>query len=316
MVEVVKETCNEYCVFVKEITTLVSQMMGEEYTTRILKVTKNNSLELDSLVLLKEGKNFAPNIYILPYYEAFLKGTSIKELADRLVCIYHKSSAPITEENFTFKYEELKTSIIFRLVNYEKNKKLLEQVPHIRYLDLAVTFHCLVHNDKEGIGTIRITKEHLALWKVSLKELQECAARNTRKRFPPQIRSMEEVIRQLMTEDIAQEEQNPELQLSFFDEVCTTRSKMYILSNSQGINGATSLIYLNVLKEFSEQINSDLFILPSSIHEVILVPYDRTISKDSLIQMVKEVNRTQVAFDEVLSDSVYYFSRENNAISF
>lgn len=93
------------------------------------------------------------------------------------------------------------------------------------------------------------------------------------------------------------------------------QNKMYILSNVKGINGATCLLYQNVLRDFSEQIQSDLFILPSSIHEVILVPYDRSISKEALEAMVKDVNRTQVSQDEVLSDRVYFYSRANNAIT-
>lgn len=315
MVQVLKETCSEYCVFSKEITTLVSQMMGEEYSARILKVTKNNSLVLDSLVLLKAGKNFAPNIYLLPYYEAYRKGVSMKELAERLCDIYHNCSTPISDEDFSYHYDDMKSNIIYRLVNYDKNKKLLEKVPHVKFLDLAVTFHCLVHNDMDGIGTIRITNEHLEAWKITLKELLKSATVNTKKRFPPQIRSMDEVIRQMLREEVSQEEIPVELQDSLMNDEYDSKTKMYILSNSQGINGATSLIYLDVLKEFAEHHKSDFFILPSSIHEVILVPYDKTISKESLTEMVKDVNRTQVACDEVLSDKVYYYSRENNAIS-
>jgi hypothetical protein len=245
-----------------------------------------------------------------------MEGVSLKELANKLCGIYHNCTAPIADEHFSYAYEDMKTNIIFRLVNYEKNKKLLEKVPHVKYLDLAVTFHCLVHNDRNGIGTIRITNEHLELWNISIEELQTLAAGNTIKRFPPKIRSMEEVIKQMISDEAGHEVVSEDLQDTLFrDENDTNQSKMYILSNSQGINGATCLIYLNVLKKFSEQIQSDLFILPSSIHEVILVPYDKSILKNSLVEMVNDVNRTQVACDEVLSDKVYYYSREKDAIS-
>lgn len=316
MLQVLKETGKDYNKFIEDITELVIEKMGIEYKARIYKVTKNNSLELDSLVLLKEGKNFAPNIYLLPYYEAYLEGTSMNELVGRLCGIYHNCTTPLQDEDFTYTLDQMKNNIVYRLVNYERNKKLLEKVPHIKYLDLAITFHCLVHNNAEGIGTIRITNDHMELWKVSIKELQVLAIKNTIKQFPPTIRSMEEVIKKMLMEECNEDDLPLELEKDLLENSdYINHHKMYILSNPKGINGATSLLYDNVLKKFSEQLHADLFILPSSVHEVILVPYDKSISKESLTEMVKDVNHNQVAEDEVLSDKVYFYSRENNAIA-
>ncbi|HWT73549.1 MAG TPA: DUF5688 family protein [Mobilitalea sp.] len=313
MQQVLKETSSDYQAFISDITDMVKEMMGEEYTVRIFKVTKNNSLELDSLVLLKEGKNFAPNIYLLPYYEAYMEGVSLQELAQRICGIYQSCTAPLTGDNFQYSLEEMKGNIIYRLVNYDKNHKLLETIPHIRYLDLAITFHCLVHNDGEGIGTIRITNEHMEQWNISLKELQAFAIENTRKKFPPILRSMEEVIKRMISEEYGDNVLCAEMQNNLFQDT-PDQHKMYILSNKKGINGATCLLYDNVLSDIAEQLRSDFFILPSSIHEVILVPYDKSISKEALMEMVKDVNRTQVASDEILSDRVYIYSSENKAI--
>jgi hypothetical protein len=318
MLQVVKESTTDYNSFVNELTGTVKKMMGEEYSVRIYKVTKNNSLELDSLVLLKEGKNFAPNIYLLPYYEAYLEGISIKELADRLCGIYHHCAIPVVDEEFSYAFEDMKPFIIYRLVSYEKNRKLLEQVPHIKYLDLAITYHCLVRDDDNGIGTIRITNDHMQVWNTTIQEIHSFAAGNTKTIFPSTIRSMEEVIKGMLADEMLQGSE--EFQTDMFPcilnaEIKTNQQKMYILSNHKGINGATCLLYENVLYEFAQLIQSDFYILPSSIHEIILVPYDKTISKETLADMVKDVNRTQVARDEVLSDRVYFFSRKNNAIT-
>jgi hypothetical protein len=321
MLQLLKEKANDYDYnsFINEITRMVKKMMGEEFSVRIYKVTKNNSLELDSLVLLREGKNFAPNIYLMPYYEAYLEGTSIKELADRLCGIYQHCSIPIVDEKFSYSFEDMKEFLIYRLVSYDKNRKLLEKVPHIKYLDLAITFHCLVRDDDEGIGTIRVTNEHTQQWKATLQELHALAINNTKRLFPSTIRSMEEVIKGMLAEEFITSEED-DLSEELLDRFLsnnsnTSNQKMYILTNQKGINGASCLLYDNVLREFANQIHSDFYILPSSIHEIILVPYEKEITIDTLTEMVKDVNRTQVAGDEVLSDRVYFFSRENNAIS-
>lgn len=319
MEQLLKETVCDYATFIDNFAAQVKDMMGEDYIARIIKVTKNNALELDSLVLMKEGRNFAPNIYLLPYYESYMEGTDITELATRVCAICNNCTSPVKHNDFTYHFEAMKPNIIYRLVNYEMNKKLLNQIPHLRYLDLAVTFHCLVHDDHDGIGTIRITNEHLQQWNASVKDLNKLAISNTNKLFPPVIRSMEEVIRSMFREEypddlcnmLSDEAVNDMLDSA----VMSGGHRMYILSNTKGINGATSLLYKNTLRNFSEQIRSDLYILPSSIHEVILVPYDKSISMEALVSMVQDVNRTQVSCDEVLSDSVYFYSRENNAIT-
>lgn len=318
MIETLCEQTTDYNWFVSAITHQVKEKMGKGYTIRIYKVTKNNSLELDSLVVQKEGKNFAPNIYLMPYYDSYLEGTSVQEIADRLCSIYRQSAVPIVHENFTYTFEEMQSYIIYRLVSYERNKKLLSKIPYIRYMDLAITFHCLVRNDNEGIGTIRITNDHMEMWKVSKEEIDALAKENTKRLFPSSIRSMDDVIKGMLQEELINSGDN-DSQEDLYDQFLSNHStkeqhRMYILSNQKGINGASCMLYADILREFASQINSDFYILPSSIHEIILVPYEKDIRKETLTEMVKDVNRTQVARDEVLSDSVYYFSREKDSI--
>lgn len=318
MLQLVNEKVSNYETFINDITEMVRDMMGEEYSVRIYKVTKNNSLELDSLVMLKEGKNFAPNIYLLPYYEAYMKGSSMKELADKLCDVYRNQTLQAIDKDFSFTYETVKPYIIYRLVSYNRNKKLLEKIPHIKYLDMAITFHCLVREDKEGIGSIRITNEHMKQWEISVQEIYKLSIENTRKLFPPVIRSMDEIILGMLQEEYIAGKED-ELSDQILNQIIDSNSKskehkMFVLSNQKGINGAACLLYDNLLKGFCNQVHSDLYILPSSIHEVILVPYSETFSKVVLEEMVKEVNMTQVACDEILSDRVYFYSRKDNKI--
>ena len=327
MLQFIKEETCSYDHFIDMVKHKVAQQMGEGYSVSIYKVTKNNSLELDSLVVLKEGKNFAPNIYLRSYYESHLEGVGIDEITDRLCCIYNNSLLPIVKDDFSYRFDEMKSCIIYRLVNYDKNEKLLCNIPHIKYLDLAITFHCLVRNDEEGIGTIRITNEHMELWDITVSELEEVSRYNTSKFFPANIRSIDEVLRQLMQDETYQINEED---ISYFSEGAdgypnTDKVSMYILSNKKGINGASCLLYDEVITDFANSINSDLYILPSSIHEVIMIPAaseayqascikENDISTESLCRMVEEVNRTQVAIEEVLSDRVYYYSRESDEI--
>lgn len=318
MLQVVMEEKIGYLSFVDTVCGKVKKILGEEYQVQICKVIKNNSLELDSLVVLKEGRNYAPNIYLLPYYESYLEGTPVQEVVKRLCVIYQNQEGPILSEDFTYSLEEMKQYIIYRLVSFERNQKLLSQIPHIKYLDLAITFHCLVREDEEGIGTIRITNEHMKQWKTTTEELNTYAARNTSKRFPASIKNIGETILGLLHEERNQKSEEAMAE-EWMEQLIKSQQSagnhsMYILTNQKGINGASCILYSNILFDFACQIKSDFYILPSSIHEVILVPSRKKIDKENLEQMVWEVNHTHVAPEEVLSDRVYYYSRENNAI--
>ncbi|MGF7146040.1 hypothetical protein HNQ56_004488 [Anaerotaenia torta] len=332
MIQVLKETTSNYHYFVSQLIEGVSKRMGERYSIQVYKVMKNNSLELDSLVMQKEGENFAPNIYLEPYYEAHLQGVSISELADRISNIYRSSDYAVVDDKFDFTFENMRPHIIYRLVSYERNEKLLTGIPHVRYLDLAVTYHCLVLSDEDGIGTIRITNEHMKKWKVELSQLQEAAACNTQRIFPGTIRKMEDVIKGIisgefdewqgeikrrrtakaegrMEESRETEDRTGKLKEGRQDTDHEEGYKMYILSNTSGINGASCLLYPDLLRDFSEYIQSDFYVFPSSIHEVILLPAADKKSGQRYAEMVRSINATQVAEEEVLSDGVYFYSR-------
>jgi hypothetical protein len=319
MHQVVKERILEYHSFVSIVTNQVMNMMGDDYHIQVYKVTKNNSMILDSLVICRKERNSAPNIYLMPYYESYLAGTEIMEIVERICRVYDQYANIIEEEKINYSFDTMKQFIIYRLVSYERNRKLLSQIPHVKYLDLAITFHCVVRNNTEGIGTIRITNDHMETWKTSVDTLSFHAVQNTGVLFPSSLHSMEDMIMGLMpnqsmqsckSDDIYQNQLNQ----SVISSPTLPKNKIYILTNQKGIHGASCILYENVLSKFASQIHSDYFILPSSIHEIILVPASSNRNKKVLEQMVQDVNRKHVAQDEILSDRVYYYSRAENAI--
>lgn len=318
MLQIMKERTLDYDSFVSTVRDVVKERMGDGFDIRIYKVIKNNSLELDSLVILKEGRGIAPNIYFKPYYESYLEGTSVDVIVERLCNIYNHCSMPLVQEDFTYTLKEMKPYIFYRTVSFDRNRKLLKDIPHIRYLDLAITFHCLVQSDEEGIGTIRITNGHLKQWGITLGDLKKLADINTARLFPAAIVKMEEVLRGMfkngLTDDL-DSDFTKELEIMLTDKGVTGKQNdMYVLSNQKGISGSSCILYEDILQNFARKINSDFYILPSSIHEVLLVPETKNMKKEDLAAMVREINVTQVADEEVLSDNVYFFSRESNKV--
>ena len=268
-------------------------------------IIKNNDTHLDGLTILSEQCNISPTLYLNYYYEQFLRGMSLSTVCEDILLRYKKNApkAPIDISFFT-DYEKVRKQIIFKLVNYERNKELLKKVPHFRYLDLAVVFNCLVNSGENGYGTILIHHHHLSFWNATADDLYALAMENTPTLLSYDLQNMTDVLGTILADDVS---------LSIEDFINLV--PMYVLSNKTKLNGSGCILYQNLLSEIAEKLESDFYIVPSSIHEVLLVPADNGTSRSDLSYMVREVNATQVLREEILSDHVYYYSRKTGKIS-
>lgn len=307
----------EYKEFIENLKESILEELGDDVKVSLHSVMKNNSVELQGLSIIEKDINIAPTIYINDYFNELKKGKELQLIVADIIRIYknNKMENPI-DINFFTEFEEVKGKIVFKLINYEKNHKLLQEIPHIQFLDLAIVFYCLVSINETGNATILIHNCHMSMWKTDINELYSISQQNTPRILGCQIRDMDEIMKEILYEDISkgfgdsaeiQEILEPLFEKQM-EETERNSIPMYVLSNKSKINGASCLLYHKVLEEFSNRIQKDFYILPSSVHEVIFVPVDDNYSKKELIEMVKEVNLTQVQEEEVLSDTVYYYS--------
>ncbi|BCJ99945.1 hypothetical protein bsdcttw_29860 [Anaerocolumna chitinilytica] len=207
-----------------------------------------------------------------------------------------------TDSNYFMSYEKVKQNIFYRVVNYEKNIGTLEGKPFLPFFDLAVTFYCLIESKEENIYSIHLTNEHLTHIGINIKTLTDWASENTPRLFPVKINTMEEALGGIVTgtKDI-----NTSLELS---------ESIYVITNDKGINGASCLLYQTAVKYLADQIEANLYILPSSIHEIIALRDNGNMDKAALRRMVAEVNSTQVTEEEFLSNNIYFYNREEEKI--
>ncbi len=218
-----------------------------------------------------------------------------------------------------------KTRFVIMLENYEKNKDKIEKGPYVRQMDLAITCHQLILLESEEMCTCRVTWDLLELWDLSPEELFKVAGNDSREWLPPTIEPMEDVIIGFMAEDIlnsrdleleeALEEAENEY-LSLFGVPKERIPEIYVVTNSLRIQGAAVIFYSDILKQFAEKKECDLILLPSSIHEWLIIPEDCSISMEDMKSMVYDANRLVVHEEEVLSDGVYRYSRKNDKIEF
>ena len=307
-------TINSMDVFAATVKEAVEASLGKGYQVSINEVLKNNNTHLTGLTIRTDKSNVAPTIYLEGYFERYKAGdTAVLVIVSEILSVFESHKTTISfDASLVTDFSACKERICYKLVNADRNRELLADAPHIIVCDdLAVIFYILVSSDGEGTATITIRSNMSDLWGVDEDELFKIALRNTQRLFRGSVMSMASVMMDLLSDRM-----DDEYSSEFFDMVVSEDMvPMYVCSNNQKLNGAGVILYKDLLKQFAEKTGRDFYILPSSIHETLLVPVSEEMDVESLRSMVREVNATQVAPEEVLSDNVYIYHREDDKIA-
>lgn len=321
---------NEFCESIKKGLEVI---LGNEVTVTVNRVAKNNGVVLNSVIIVRKSRNISPNIYLDEYYKEFGQGKALKDILQEITEVYEGSLMKKNlDMDFFTNYEKLKEKVAYRIIGVEKNQEILKEIPYVEFLNMAIVFYCYVPDEELSRATILIYNNHLEMWGITREMLYEDAKRNTKRLLPPKLLSLERMMEAIFAEDLKNEfetdgrEHNEYMpDEEWFDNAAkqmlssVTEQKeyggMFVLGNENKLFGAAVILYEGILKAFADRLEADIFILPSSIHEVILIPDDGEQKAYDLWKMVCDINATQVDPEEVLTDSVYYFTRNNNKIN-
>lgn len=293
-----------YQEFLTTIRSQLSLRIDADMKLDIRSFTKNNGTQYDGLILLRPDRNVSPAIYLMPYYHRYLEGVCLEDIYEDILHTYHANEPESDFDTSCFTdFTRAGEHIVMRLVSFQKNEELLKDVPHFRYQDLAVIFYFLLHADAENQANILIHNHHLDLWNITKDTLYTLAKKNTPKLLPPQLVPMKSILQEMHL--------LPESQLA------EPSPPLYVLTNEYRTNGATVLLYEGLLKEIADLFEKDLIILPSSIHEVLLLAADASDRHElsHYTDMVKEVNASHLTDEEILSDHAYYYCRKGNLLT-
>jgi len=293
-----------YQTFINNVVQHVSETLHKGQKVVLQPVIKNNGMVYDGLVIMDPVLNISPTIYLNPYYHRFLNGVSMDEIYKDILRTYYKNLPTKDFDISSFRdFEKARQKIIFKLVNKEKNKELLEDVPYVEFLDLALVFVCIVNNFRKEYATILIHNQHVNLWGVDTETLYQIALKNTPTWQSYRFENLEDIIfngnRELLSE------------FQEFD--------MYLLTNKLKIHGATCMAYPRLLKRIADFLEDNLVIIPSSIHEVLIIPESFTkdeYSMEDFKQMILEANETTLTDDEVLADHAYLYERNTDSLRY
>ena len=264
-------------------------------------VEKNNQ-SLDTLLIRQESDTMAPTIYMEDYFKEFVNGRSITEICREITQIVLNTEKPAIQIDSITDYAQVKDKLRLHLVSKENNQRYLEQGPYRLDTMGAVVVYADLDDSILGqhMGT-RITERLLSGYGITEERLFEDALTQTRMNCPFTFQSMGSLVQE-MTGVPAE---------GMLGDAGTS---MYIITNRDKFYGATVSLYPDTFKKAREKLGEDFYVLPSSVHELILIRSSAGHSPADLRWMVREVNREQVAPDERLSNEVYEYRGKENQL--
>ena len=289
----------QFIVVIKEkIALLLSPGMELQIHTNL----KNNGTRRTGLFISDKEINISPTIYLEEYYEQFNRGLSIDTIVESVWGVYQEVRFENSWDLELVKdLARVQSKLGYKLINAEKNEELLSTLPHTLFHDLAVVYYILFEVDNHGSATIPITHDFLELWKINISQLHKLAIESAPILLPASFLPMRVVVAELMgfecEEDILEDD------------------FLFVLTNPLRNYGASCLLYPGILEQIACQLGENFYVLPSSVHEVILVPACPEFSVEYFRNMVREINETQVDATEVLSDNIYFYDRETKVLS-
>jgi hypothetical protein len=301
----------DYEIFKEVVKESFLSCMPESYQdmeVRVATVDKVNR-KLDGLSLLAKNEKtmISPTLYINDMYEKYLKTgdlqATLREAAEAMDGVFREAAIPPLD------ISTAKDNIIFQLVNTMQNEDMLKNMPHREFQDLSIIYRWVVDMEQKGLSSVVVNNYVAESLGMEEKQLFKAAAENTRRILPPVVLSMNEVMREMFVADgmpgeladLMIGEQEPE-------------RTMWVISNERKIDGAASMLYEDKLHKLAESVGTDLYILPSSVHEVIAVSVEMG-EPEELAQMVSEINMDQVDISERLSNQVYHYDKDLRKIT-
>lgn len=271
-------------------------------------IRNNNVKQAGIAVVVKEETDIGPCVYLDEFYREYESdGMKFDEIVDevyRLILKYGEDMPDVDLSGFR-NWETVRGDIYPKLVNARQNKELLEKIPHRAFMDLAVVYYAVARDSaQEDIGTILIYNGHMEIWEQKEENLYQTAMMNMRADGEADFMTIETVVKHIL----------PGIAFPKKDGNASHDMDMYILTNHRRRFGAAEILDKKTLRMVADKVGDGFIVLPSSVHETIILPPKDATEYEGLAAKVREVNDTQVDAEERLSYHVYVYSRDEEML--
>ncbi|MCR5341686.1 MAG: DUF5688 family protein [Saccharofermentans sp.] len=255
----------------------------------------------------------APTFYMERLYSQYEESGSFERTMSDQAIYLEESIKFIPKNILSLDFSKVKEKIVFQIVNTADNVEMLIKCPHRNFEDLSVVYRAITGISNSGVSGFLITNDIAEVEGLTENELYQFAFENTKRLFPFKSERIEVIMRRLMRRWGADEE---EIKEAFPGYTKTPlKERVYVVTNKHDFFGANALLYNDVIADVAKKIGTDCYILPSSVHDLIVLSTEIYYKQNKLANIVKTTNNESVRPSERLSDSVYMYSISDGSIT-
>ena len=294
--------------FVEEVKIRIKDFLPEKYADAEIYVQEQKKInnQYTGLTVDLGKSNANPTINLEAFHEEYENGKLMEDVLYDIAKII-QMEGPQVDVSRLSDYDRIKDSLFIRVCNSKENKGLLKNVPYVEIEDMAVTCHILVAKDFRGISSTPVTNDMLKMYGIREEQLFDDALKSSPKVNTPEIVNMDELMEGIYREQYEMMGYSDEEIAKLLEDMPHAEIPMIVVTNEDRVNGAATMFYPGVMDEIGEKLGSNFFVLPSSLHETIVVPDDGNMEYKALLAMVTEINATQVEPWARLTDQVYHY---------
>lgn len=272
---------------------------GSDVTVDISNVQKMQGASYQGLQIKRDGSDVGVSMDMRNFFEELNDGVPyhdvMLDVRDAVSEALNDSLSMDVDVGKLTNYEAMKHNLTVQLVSTEKNRDMLSRVPHREMADMSMVYRLDLGETSNGNATVLVTNQLLQNYGVTAEQLQADAMTYAPIMHPASIRSMESILFGI-PEDETMDLGGP--------------AKLYVVTNDRSMNGAGVITYPDFMDQATEKMGGSFYILPSSIHEVLIMRDTPDVDVNTLVDMVTSINATQVMPEDRLTDNVYHFDAE------
>lgn len=302
--------------FAKQVEENIREYLPESYinaSVQFQNTVKGNDRILESVLILKDGETVAPVIYLGEFAERYYQGEGLETILRDIVDMRtHFEQIPVPDLPDLTNYDAIRDRLFIQLCDPERNHQFLEKSAYKKFGELAAVYRVDIARDEESIATMMVTNDHLSMWGIDIEQLHKDASESQycknvclydmNSMLRESFGIFSERAENLLTSETAREQ------------IRNSENMLFVLTNSTREYGASVMLNTDVMGKIGDLFGKDYYVLPSSTHELILVPDNGEITKKELEDMVKSVNETNVSPEEFLSDKVQFYDAESREL--
>ena len=299
--------------FKQQVVEQIKDHMPIEYADAdvgIRQVMKNNDTVQDSLYINNGDERISPVINLNESFKSYEKSGDFEAELNTIANIRMNADPKLEVDiNSVLDFESIKDRIDCRLINAETNSEYLKDKPFKQIEDLAVVYTVELGKNSDGIMNTVVTDGLMSSWGIDAELLDKVAMENLENSDTSRFSSMRDVLKSMMFPDMPDDDPMVASMLPPME-----GPQMYVLTSDDKLYGAKYLADTGKLDEISEKLGSDLIVIPSSVHECIIIPNDGSMDRSVIEGMIHDVNSTQVPPKDILSEHAYMYDAQEHEL--